>query len=366
MPALEGWLRANLSAIARFAEISARTLDLPNVLDRATGGGVLEKRRACLQLLLEVDLNGTSIQSILLTRYRDLWAGEDGSFSLLRELIKKKIVALTAGQLQVPLVEALTGEVRDMFTNYAMQLFCVALAETNGLILLDNPTALRRMIFECLHAWRIPPLAELSSPLRSVKLDTTWEPPAISKMVPFFSQIARVFDVAVFNVAATQAYLEELEELDDAAWMERMAEFVEVKVRESDDDFAPIVVQYLVGNAPDEIWQRYIRHFVARLCPMRATTEESLQHQVLRAWLTAHVAGSSRKVASLHVAAHASAHEELLKALAASVDALAMLAPEEAMRERIVGVIDGSEDVELSLNAEMVDAFYALMQQQAA
>ena len=65
--ALENWLPSVLGTIAKAVELPPDTLKLPAVLQRAVG--VLDQRKALLQLLLEVDLNGTSVKSILLRRY---------------------------------------------------------------------------------------------------------------------------------------------------------------------------------------------------------------------------------------------------------------------------------------------------------
>jgi MoxR-like ATPase len=361
MPALESWLPSALGSIARFIELPLRTLDLSSVVKHAAAGGVLEKRAAFFGMLLHVDLNGTSFKVTMLTRYCELWAGEDGTFTLLRELLKKKIAALAAGELQVSLVEALTGEVRAMFTKYAMSLICTVSAEMNGHVLLDNPPCLQQVILDFIQAWKIPPMTELTAPIKPVKLGVTWEPPVLSRMFPFFSQMMKIFDVAT-----TQALLEESEDdEDDFAWHRRMAERVEARICDANDNLKAVAKSHLFGEPEAELWQRYLHHFVAHLYPLEAMeTTQPIQHQILRAWLTAHIAHSDRKVASLHVAAQT--FSTLLKALTSSIEPLATLTPASETRERIVAVINGAEDVETDLNIAIVDAFYTLMQQQAA
>ena len=369
--ALEAWLPSVLGTIAKDVELPPRTLELPAVLQRARAGsarsvGVLELRKALLQLLLEVDLNGTSVKSILLSKYCDLWAGDDRYFALLREQIKRKIAALASGELQMSLVEALTGELREMFTKALQHLLCAALTELNALILLQCPQPLQALASECFRALHMPSMAGLTAPLRSVRIAVTKEPPQLSSMVPFFPQLVKVFSVAATQVLAEKQPGED--EMEEAEWWQLKAKLIEEKARASSDSLAMVAAQFLSGGDVNaELWGRYLDHFVARLYPCAATAEMPLQHKVLRAWLAAKLSEvdplSWRKVASLHAVAQYEAHESLLETLAACIDPLATLAPADELSQHIVGVINGASDVEVELNVAIVRAFYQLMLQ---
>ena len=384
MPSLERWLPATLSTIARFTEFPTETLNIPSI----KGVGVLERRKAVLQMVLEIDLNGTSVKTVLLQHYRDLWAGDDGSFNLLREQMRKKIAALAAGELQVSLVEALTGEVREMFAKYVMQMLCAACANDNAHVLLARPMPLPRLVTDCFEALckrqsdksdKQSKMAELTGPLRPVKLGAPSEsPPQVlsrrssltwPSSFPFFSFLAKLVDVA-----ATQA-IKEMEkeqngmdedgmdeDIDDDTLSARAAQRANSKAMVSKDVFAPVVRISLLGSAvhPD-VWQRYLNQFVARLYPC-----ESLQHKVIRAWLIAKVGkldnpASSCKVACLHVAFQQ--NEKLLRALASLIDPITALAPSTDVHQSLLAVIDDTGAIELKLNAALVKAFYDLMQQ---
>ena len=371
MSALEAWLPSVLGTIAKDVEVPPRMLELPAVMQCARAGsaravGVLEQRKALLQLLLEVDLNGSSVRSILLSRYCDLWAGNDRSFALLREQIKRKISALASGQLQMSLVEALTGEVREMFTKALQHLVCAALAELNALILLQCPRTMQHLASECFRALHMPTMAELTAPLRSVRVVVTKEPPQLSGMVPFFMQLFKVF-----NMAATQVLAEKQpgeDEMEEAEWWQVKAGRIEEKVHASTDGLATVAAQFLAGgDITAELWGRYLDHFVAQLYPCAARAETPLQHKVLRTWLAAKLSEvdplSIRKVASLHAVAQYEAHETLLASLAASIDPLAVLAPTDELSQQVVGAIDGAEPATVvgQLNVAMVHAFYELI-----
>ena len=332
---------ATNNTIAKDVELPPIALKLPVVLQHARAGsarsvGELRLRTALLELLLGVDLNGTSVKSILLSRYCDLWAGEDRSFALLREQIKRKITALASGELQMSLVEALTGEVREMFTKALQHLICAALAESNALILLQcDPNAvatadaastgmelatpkqnvLQHLAAECFRALHMPSMAELTAPLRSVRITVTMEPPQLSSMVPFFPQLFKVFNMAATQVLAENQSGED--EMEEAEWWQLKAQRIEEKIRASTDSLATVAAQFLLGGDVNaQLWSRYLDHFVARLYPCSASAETPLQHKVLRAWLTAKLTevdpAGSCKVASLHAVAQYEAHESLL------------------------------------------------------
>jgi hypothetical protein len=77
---------------------------------------------------------------------------------------------------------------------------------------------------------------------------------------------------------------------------------------------AHIATNHLLDDLSDDKWQRYFAHFITRLARSMTRLDmgaESLQHQVLRAWLTSQldmIEGS--KVAALHVVAQW--HEDTL------------------------------------------------------
>lgn len=374
---LEKWLPDVVRGIAPLIELPACTLELPVVEQRASRSlvhraGVLGKRIALLELLLEVRLNGASIQSILLRRYHDLWAGEDGSFTLLREQVKKKIAALAAGELQMSLAEALTGEVRHMFAHAMMSWMCMSLNELNAHVLLDCPASLQQMAADCFCELRLPPMAELAGDLRSVRTHVSREPPDRSMMVPFFSQLHRIFDKA-----SSQALLAEQTDEDalSDAGLQRLAAAVEDKLSNGTDGMSAVATQ-LVGHCVAEaLWQRYLGHFLSHHFPYATTAGPLIQHQVIGAWLTAKIAEVQRqggeapsgppspagKIACLHVVHRLEHIRELLAALASSIAPLAALVPSDDISERIIEVVDSGLQVQRRLSVAIVQTFYTLM-----
>jgi len=71
MPWLKRWLPATLSTIARFTEFSARTLALSSI----KGVGMLERHKTLLHMVLELDLDYTSVNTILLRGLSRLLGG---------------------------------------------------------------------------------------------------------------------------------------------------------------------------------------------------------------------------------------------------------------------------------------------------
>ena len=266
------------------------------------------------------------------------------------------------------LVEALTGEVREMFAKALQHLLCAALAELNVLILLQCPQELQTLALECFHALRMPSMAELTAPLRLVRIVVTKKPPQLSSMVPFFPQL-----VKFFNRAATQALAEKQmgeDEMEGTEWWQLKAERIQEKVLASTDGLAAVAARFLAeGDVPAELWGRYLDHLVAWLYSCDTTAKMPLQHKVLRAWLLAKLSEldlpDSCKVASLHAVAQHQEQKTLLAALAACINPLATLAPADELSQQIVGVIDCVEPmgVVVQLNVAIVRAFYELMLQ---
>jgi hypothetical protein len=222
--------------------------------------------------------------------------------------------------------------------------------------------SLPSIVIECLQSVPVPPLAQLAAPLQPCKVPVAHEPPQPSNMFPFFAKFARMLDAAATEVLAIYGDYE-----GEDFWEIVMGEVVAaIRISADHDGMAQVATKYVLSELSDSNWQRYLTHFITRL--LHSITRlnlgvESLQHQVIRAWLTSQLDMiEGFRVVALHVVAQW--YEDTLVSVATSIKPLAELMPAQHVTEKLIGIIDGGDDVHIKLTAEMVAAFYELMLQQ--
>ena len=456
LPSLDSWLPAALRTIARYVTLPTRCVEeLLDTTDEdfAATTSVLERRYRYLEVAMDTPLDrDTTIRHLVLSRFAEIWAGDDGSYALLQELVWTRVRALAAGELQVSLREALTGEVRDMFTKFLAHMVCEIFDDSNATALLelrrdsrklqsegkcvgylevsrrsgsglssralvaqeyiralgditveecrlvstsisipmsdDTAAATAALFYDCLLRTPSPPLAELAAPLRAMKVKESATPQPTDSVLPFFAKLSRIMDVATKHTVLRYENYEGGENV----W-ELMVDDVCTRIHvcsdeEADDEasfsdpLAQVVARHLlVEPLPEKTWQRYLDSFIARLCPLPPQSEKNspspstLQHQVLKMWLTSAVAAfkSQSKVASLHAVAEW--NEGFLTSLVASLEPLAKLtqgSEQKDIYDLFHGIVhlesddddvdgDGGGSRHAKLNNALVDAFYDSM-----
>ena len=354
MPALVGWLpSALMEAASRIDFPTGRSEDGFNP-DRPLP---LQARVKLLDKLLLTPLSQTgglvTVQHVLCTRYSDLWKAND--HCLIRDRVRTATQTLAAGQLRVSLVEAITGEVREVFTNY-LSLMLFRMDEHLNLDVLDeehvHPCVLD-IFSSCLLLLPVPPVPELKLLSQARRITASSLPPYPSCMFPFFSHVAAIFDQATDEAAAAAAGVDEQE----------LSAAVATKVLESDAPLASVAVRLLSKDLSDVLWSRYLAHFVSRL---DSAPDSSMAQRMLCAWLGSHchAVTAECKVAVLHVAARM--HEALWKGLAGSLKGLAGLSGATALDSSIAAVVtdfrvDSADAQQLRLNHAMLAAFHTHM-----
>ena len=354
-PALVGWLPQAMTAVVSRVEFPhGRSDDGFNKVSPVT----LQGRVKLLDKLFRFDLGGDSMQDVLCRLYSSQWAADD--HALIKDRVQIATQQLAAGIEHKSLVEAVTGEVRDVFTNFLTSVL-LTMNENLNLDVLDDealPVEVRRFFTQCIRNLDIPPVAELKLKTNVWKTNlVSYAPPPPSQMFPFFARVARIFDQALNDVASARppvleeesttgtsaappppepaqllpTYTEALELAASSSATKSQDELIaEVASRVSTSDATlASCAMMLQTDLSKELWDRYLAHFVARLYPREAKAAEGdpLEHQMLRAWLGAHAMGSRReqRVAALHVAARK--HDSLLSGLASSLKPLARLVP---------------------------------------
>eukprot|EP01047_Picozoa_sp_COSAG01_P012374 COSAG01_NODE_556_length_15526_cov_13.393725_1_plen_5121_part_01 len=366
---LDGWLSLAVDVVARCVELPKHLLHGPNL---PNAGGVLDRRRAVIDSLLNIKLAGQTMSNILLTRFADLWAGDDGCYTRLRNYLKQRIRALAAGDLQVALVEALTGDIRDMFVKFLAHIVGTIFEDMNPALILNMESThkeevgtILQIMIRSMSRLNVLPFPELASPLRPYKVKTAIEAPLHSK-VPFFGKLARLLDRAA---AQANAKFAEYDEEDEGEVWDLIIQDMERQIRTLKNDPMAEVVVFAFENPTDDLWIRYLDTFIYRRHPIKpGQNKNPLQHDILRAWLTSHISmerNPHAKVAALHaVVLWDEALEQVLESLILCVEPLACLNPARPMAERVTSIVDSAEHDTDSLRDEMFDAFYELLLQQ--
>jgi len=257
----------------------------------------LERRSAGYEALLKVSIGEQNIADILIRRFTAMWPSEDGPFDKLRILVQSQLCQLAAGTLQVPLQNAMTDNLRSMFTKYLAHMLCTICKGLNANVVQQlNETSgnTTQVVEECIMTVTIPPLGELIAPLRPLQLSAMG--PACR--FPFFSAMTNILDAAAAH--ANRKY----EEYDgDDVWEVLIAEVCSV-VNSIDDRSAGAAAQRLIqiGAWEDPFLNSYLHDFVERLCTTSTADgpQSSLQIQIVTAWLTSHqcVQASQSKLAA--------------------------------------------------------------------
>lgn len=361
LPALKSWLPDALNKVARSVDVPQHIYDslsaTPNT--KLPGPGRLDQREFCFQQFLDLDLNGSSVEDILLSRYEDEWsipnqneldkamnetgaargmaqstANVNDAYDMLRNHLQTRLHALATGELHIPLDEALTGEIKDMFVKYLSHMLCDIVENVGarvivGLTTPGDPAQHMNtvMIIEgCIRAIQIPPFPELAAPLRPRTIQTASSSGWLCNKVPFFKNVAAKFDIAA--VHANNEYAEY--EGDGDVW-ELLIEKMKCTIELDGDPISSVIGKHYFNDAcqdlPEEVlWESYVNEFVARLYPVENTSsKEPLQHVILKRWLTTQecVKRSPFKFAALHAVAQY--YKSMLMTLAASFEPLARL-----------------------------------------
>ncbi|KAL1518601.1 hypothetical protein AB1Y20_002889 [Prymnesium parvum] len=316
-PALEGWLPNALI-------VTASRIDFP-VGTTATSFNPtvavsLQERVQLLDRALQTTLHDegdskVTVKDVLYDRYCALWSADDHAPT--RFLIRDRIRKLVRGELHLSLVEAITGEVRDMFANYCTQLIAAVDDELN-LDLLDDVTLMGDEVQELyvmgLRAMPLPTVCkEVKLLTQRCKINVTHAPPRPNSMFPFFAGVYTVFEQATTDGLGTAS------EDDQKVWVDAVTQLVQA----SDVCMAQIARRLLDEMLSDEIWRRYLCHFVTRLYPRQSAA--SIEHDVLRAWLDSHLSevAPERRAATLHVLSRKQA--TFLHGICASLEPLSRL-----------------------------------------
>ena len=111
IPVLDFWLPQATFSIARCLEIPT------NILDTATSlcTGTLERRVDFLRKLFNIKILNTSIGSMLLNQFANIWSGEDESYQLLRQYVRKKVQDVISGKIHLNLEDAVSLPLQEMF-----------------------------------------------------------------------------------------------------------------------------------------------------------------------------------------------------------------------------------------------------------
>lgn len=328
-PALVGWLPQAITAVASRVEFPhGRSDEGFNKVSPVT----LQGRVKLIDTLLRFDLDGGSMQDVLCQLYSSLWAA--GDHALIKDRVQNATQQLAAGKEHKSLVEAVTGEVRDVFTNFLTSIL-LTMNENLNLDILDDealPSSVRFFFAKCILNVDIPPVAELKLKTNMWKTNlVSYAPPPPHQMFPFFTLVARIFDQALNDVVSVRPPVSEEQSTAATSEDELIAE-VASSVSKSDATLASCAVE-LQSGVSEELWDRYLAHFVSRLYPRargaEMTQSDPLEHQMLRAWLGAYALDSrpEHRVAALHVSARK--HASLLSGLASSLKPLARLVPNQ-------------------------------------
>jgi len=312
----DGWLLQSLT-------MAASRIQFP--LGRSAHGLLpmqpvsLQQRLKLLRRLLDTQLlfdgEVTTVRDIVCIKYSDLWAAD--GHRLIIDRVQSATHLIATGEVHMSLVEAITGEVRDVFTNY-LTLALYRLHEGLNVEILDDPAlspALQQLFAACLSALPVPPVAELKAQSHAVKAVLAYRPPGALLAMPFFDFLAKKLDAVSAEVVAQEPVASSTDELAAA---------MRDKIAASDSPEACVVASLLRTDLDDVIWRRYLAHFCSRLYPLdEAETDPPIEHTMLAACLQGHVGSSESQVAALHVAGLR--HEHALKGLAASLKPLSLL-----------------------------------------
>jgi len=370
MPALQGWLNTALTTAASRIEYArgwnGQSPGDFNPMQPVPVQARVKLLEALMLKKLKDPQNGVekTIEQVLCTRYSMLWT--DGDHLMIRDRVQSATQLLASGQLRVSLVEAITGEVREAFCNYLTLMIC-KMNEQLNLDLLDEISLstldphVQGVFLRCLTLLPIPPIPELKLLTQPRRIVVTSPPPQANSMFPFFHLVSALFSQATGEVFAT-AEGHSLSERHAAA-------AVEDKIKTSDSPLAE-VVRWMAGidvtcELPEELWKRYVAHFVSKLCCGSPIVEQ----RMVIAWLRnrCYSIDAKRPVIALHIAAHR--NEEMIKGLAAMLRPLSVLmesmgATSSAMMEakmEDLGDAAATREVAASLHAAIVQEFYRQM-----
>ena len=370
MPALQSWLNTALTtAASRIEYARGSNGQSPGDFNPIQPVPVQARVKLLDALMLKKlrdpkDGVEKTIEEVLCKRYSMLWT--DGDHLLIRDRVQSATQLLASGQLRVSLVEAITGEVREAFCNYLTLMIC-KMNEQLNLDLLDEISLstldphVQGVFLRCLTLLPIPPIPELKLLTQPRRIVVTSPPPQASTMFPFFHLVSALFSQATREVFAT-AEGRSLSERHAAA-------AVEEKIKTSDSPLAE-VVRWMAGiditcELPEEVWKRYVAHFVSKLFCGSPIVEQ----RMMIAWLRnrCYSIDAKRPVIALHVAAHR--NEEMIKGLAAMLRPLSVLmesmgATSSAMMEARMGDLGdaaATREVAASLHAAIVQEFYRQM-----
>lgn len=367
-PALVGWLPQAITAVASRLEFPhGRSDEGFNKMSPVT----LQGRVKLIDTLLRFDLDGDSMQNVLCQLYSSLWAA--GDHALIKDRVQTATQQLAAGKEHKSLVEAVTGEVRDVFTNFLTSIL-LTMNENLNLDILDDealPASVRCFFTKCILNVDIPPVAELKLKTNVWKTNlVSYASPPPHQMFPFFTLVARIFDQALNDVVSVRPPGSEEQSTAATSEDELIAE-VASSVSKSDVALASCAVE-LQSGVSKELWDRYLAHFVSRLYPRargaEMTQSDPLEHQMLRAWLGVYALDSrpEHRVAALHVSARK--HASLLSGLASSLKPLARLVPNQpsaSFTDAFIACTETSQLVD-ALVSEFHEHMVAIFDEEAA
>jgi hypothetical protein len=312
----DGWLLQALTiAATRIYFPSGRTADglHPNHLIS------LQERLKLLRRLFDTRLavgeDVTTVRHVVCHKYSELWAADNHQLIIDHVDCATQLVA--SGEVHMSLVEAITGEVRDVFTNY-LTLAIFQLHDGLNVEILNCktlPEVVQKLFVSCLYALPIPPITELKARSHSITAAISYCPPNPDSMLPFFDFLGKFVDDVAMEAVSGSGSERPAHELISA---------IRKRISLSNSPAARVIESHLQAGLNQELWRRYLAHFCARLYPLEDDAS-AIEHKMLAACLDGHVGGceSESRIAALRVASLR--HEHTLKGLAASIKPLSRL-----------------------------------------